>query len=249
MWTFSWQFPFPFLFSHSLLLLLLFSSYKETVYTNKWWYVWQSSWVTEPETLEVIVVSDFFLSFIHSFFLSFVTECIVYVQGHDPLTFSFCCPFSFVCLCLFQNRHYYLVGVNKSYIIATADLWLFIDVSNLLRSLTTPLPYTFFQELCESGGDRPGLPSLIVRKVSVEVKQHGTRSLLKMNIYLFSVDADVVIWLQWVDDKKDCTLLSESKFIYAQVTLEERNQHMDIKQTKLTKKSLMQDCIFFLLFL
>ena len=28
------------------------------------------------------------------------------------------------------------------------------------------------QELCESGGGRPGLPSLIFRTVSVDVKQH-----------------------------------------------------------------------------
>ena len=30
------------------------------------------------------------------------------------------------------------------------------------------------QELCESGGGRPGLPSLIVFMVSVDVKQHQT---------------------------------------------------------------------------
>ena len=30
------------------------------------------------------------------------------------------------------------------------------------------------QELCESGGGRPGLPVLIVRTVSVVVKQHST---------------------------------------------------------------------------
>ena len=33
---------------------------------------------------------------------------------------------------------------NKSYVIATSDLWLFIDASNLLPSLPTLLPYTSF---------------------------------------------------------------------------------------------------------
>ena len=34
-----------------------------------------------------------------------------------------------------------MVGVIKSYVIATADLWLLIHASNLLPSLPTPLPY------------------------------------------------------------------------------------------------------------
>ena len=33
---------------------------------------------------------------------------------------------------------------NKSYVIATSDLWLFIDASNLLPTLPTLLPYTSF---------------------------------------------------------------------------------------------------------
>ena len=33
-------------------------------------------------------------------------------------TYSKC----FVCLCLFQHRHRFLVGANKSYVIATSDL-------------------------------------------------------------------------------------------------------------------------------
>ena len=32
------------------------------------------------------------------------------------------------------------------------------------------------QELCESRGGRPGLPSLISRTVSVDVKQHSAKS-------------------------------------------------------------------------
>ena len=32
---------------------------------------------------------------------------------------------------------------NKSYVIATSDLWLFLHTSNLLPSLPTPLPYTW----------------------------------------------------------------------------------------------------------
>ena len=36
--------------------------------------------------------------------------------------------------------HCFLVGVNKSYVIATSDLWLFIHASNLLPSLPTLLP-------------------------------------------------------------------------------------------------------------
>ena len=36
-----------------------------------------------------------------------------------------------------ESLHCFLVGVIKSYVIATADLWLFIPASNL----PTPLPY------------------------------------------------------------------------------------------------------------
>ena len=35
----------------------------------------------------------------------------------------------------------FLAGVNKSYVIATTDLWLFIYASNLLPPLSTPFPY------------------------------------------------------------------------------------------------------------
>ena len=50
----------------------------------------------------------------------------------------------FVCLCLFQHRHCFLVGwcTNRSYVIATSDLWLFLHASNLLPLLPNPLPYT-----------------------------------------------------------------------------------------------------------
>ena len=110
-----------------------------------------------------------------------VTECIVCVSGHDPLSFSFRFLFLFdwvgvlwpqlfkvlklvrwagsvpfppvslqrqvVCLLLRpvfisgESLHCFLVGANKSYVIATSDLWLFIHASNLLPSLPTPLPY------------------------------------------------------------------------------------------------------------
>ena len=54
------------------------------------------------------------------------------------------CSKCFVCLCLFQYRHCFLVGwcTNKSYVIATSDLWLFIHASNLLSLYSpSPLPY------------------------------------------------------------------------------------------------------------
>ena len=41
-----------------------------------------------------------------------------------------------------ESLHCFLVGVIKSYVIATSDLWLFIHASNLLPSLPTPLPYS-----------------------------------------------------------------------------------------------------------
>ena len=43
-----------------------------------------------------------------------------------------------------ESLHCFLVGwcTNKSYVIATSDLWLFFHASNLLPSLPTPLPYT-----------------------------------------------------------------------------------------------------------
>ena len=52
------------------------------------------------------------------------------------------CSKRFVCLCLFQYRHCFLVGwcTNKSYVIATSDLWLFTHASNLLPS--TPHPHS-----------------------------------------------------------------------------------------------------------
>ena len=40
-----------------------------------------------------------------------------------------------------ESLHCFLVGVIKSYVIATSDLWLFVHASNLLPSLPTPLPY------------------------------------------------------------------------------------------------------------
>ena len=42
-----------------------------------------------------------------------------------------------------ESLHCFRVGwcTNKSYVIATSDLWLFIHASNLLPSLPTPLPY------------------------------------------------------------------------------------------------------------
>ena len=51
-----------------------------------------------------------------------------------------------------ESRHCFLVGwcTNKSYVIATSDLWLFLHASNLLPSLprTTPLHiYFFFKHL------------------------------------------------------------------------------------------------------
>ena len=49
-----------------------------------------------------------------------------------------------VCVHVFisgESLHSLLVGVIKSYVIATSDLWLFIHAANLLPSLPTPLPY------------------------------------------------------------------------------------------------------------
>ena len=49
------------------------------------------------------------------------------------------------CLCIwFRGEPTLFPGwcKNKSYVIATSDLWLFIHASNLLPSLPTPLPYT-----------------------------------------------------------------------------------------------------------
>ena len=44
-----------------------------------------------------------------------------------------------------ESLHCFLVGVNKSYVTATSDLWLFSHAFNLLPSLPTPLPYTMFK--------------------------------------------------------------------------------------------------------
>ena len=48
---------------------------------------------------------------------------------------------AFAILPYLENLHCFLVGGNKSYVIATADLWLFIYTSNLHPSLPTLLPY------------------------------------------------------------------------------------------------------------
>ena len=47
-----------------------------------------------------------------------------------------------------ESLYCFLVGwcTNKSYVIATSDLWLFIHASNLLPSFPTPLPYTCIHE-------------------------------------------------------------------------------------------------------
>ena len=60
------------------------------------------------------------------------------------------CSKCFVCLCFFQYRHCFLVGwcTNKSYVIATSDLWLFILASNLLPlNSPSPLPYISNQHI------------------------------------------------------------------------------------------------------
>ena len=46
-----------------------------------------------------------------------------------------------------ESLHRFLVGANKSYSIATSDLWLFIHASNLLPLLPTPLPYTCLKKI------------------------------------------------------------------------------------------------------
>ena len=89
------------------------------------------------------------------------------------------CSKCFVCLCLFQYRHCFLVGwcTNKSYVIATSDLWLFIHASNLLPSTPHPhsltywfwCPFLFF-----GGGD-----SSVVRAPDSWLKSRGFESLLE----------------------------------------------------------------------
>ena len=55
------------------------------------------------------------------------------------------CSKCFVCLCLFQHRPVcFLAGANKSYVVATSDLWLFIHASNLLSSTPHPAPLHVF---------------------------------------------------------------------------------------------------------
>ena len=59
------------------------------------------------------------------------------------------CSKCFICLCLFQYRHCFLVGwcTNKSYVIATSDLWLFIHASNLLPLNTPHHSPTFLKDI------------------------------------------------------------------------------------------------------
>ena len=78
-----------------------------------------------------------------------VTECIVCVQGHDPLTFSFLSSF------LFSDW----VGV----------LW--PQLSKVLKLVRWACS-VIVQELCESRGDRPGLSVLTSLLVSVDVKNY-----------------------------------------------------------------------------
>ena len=61
------------------------------------------------------------------------------------------CSKCFVCLCLFQYRHCFLVGwcTNKSYVIATSDLWLFIHASKP-ASLNSPSPLPYNKKLNSS---------------------------------------------------------------------------------------------------
>ena len=66
----------------------------------------------------------------------FIRLVIAVVETLHLLSCSKC----FVCLCLFQYRHCFVVGwcTNKSYVIATSDLWLFIHASNLLPLKSLP---------------------------------------------------------------------------------------------------------------
>ena len=52
----------------------------------------------------------------------------------------------FACVFSSSDTVSWLVGANKSYVIATSDLCLFIHASNLLSSLPTPLPYIWKRE-------------------------------------------------------------------------------------------------------
>ena len=80
--------------------------------------------------------------------LTYVTECIVRVQGHDPLTFSFLSSFLF----------FDWVGI----------LW--PQLSKVLKLVRLARRVLRVQELCESRGGRLGLSVLTSLLVSVDVK-------------------------------------------------------------------------------
>ena len=97
----------------------------------------------------VLTVHRKTLNFLVNLEFPCVTECIVCVPGHDPLTFSF----------LSFSPHFDWVGI----------LW--PQLSKALK-LVRWASIVIVQELCESRGGRPGLPVLTSLLVSVDVKNY-----------------------------------------------------------------------------
>ena len=96
--------------------------------------------------------------------------------------------------------HCFLVGVNKSYIIATSDLGLFIHASNLLPSLPTPLPFitmtTFKNDLslCPLPGRRASATQrLCAKHISLDTKAAAVQVPLSVRHRAVKMSAMIII--------------------------------------------------------
>ena len=72
-----------------------------------------------------------------------------------------------------ESLHFFLVGANKSYAIATSDLWLFIHASNLLPLLPTPHPYKYIWVLLQCWSELV----LLARKITKRIQSSKPASL------------------------------------------------------------------------
>ena len=106
----------------------------------------------------------------------------------------------FICLCLFQYRHCFLVGwcTNKSYVTATSDLWLFIHASNLLslnsphRSLHLYLFCCIFVIQLSFVGWTWTWLYIIMRRI-LRAKVLSKKQF--WNVYLYTLSLIILIWL------------------------------------------------------
>ena len=119
------------------------------------------------------------------------------------------------CLLVSFLKHCFLVGwcTNKSYVIATSDLWLFIHASNLLPlNSPSPLPYKLLPSTCTTSSESlPLLSRQVLGHFCSSSNQYTSLLFLKhsntdnryhitwQTIYLLHVHSHHHSWSPYVD--------------------------------------------------